>query len=179
MRLGIAMVSRHLNVADPRPIVEQLVDLAQKIEELGLSGLWVTDSVGRGSATLDPLTVLAALCPVTRTIESGSALYSCHYGRRVELAHRVQTLNLLSGDGCALASGPFNSADFDALNVDDRPDSRSFQSTWRRCTIRQGEGVYGPPISIWPGTEAAHRYTSEPGEANGGSTWPRTTVRAG
>jgi len=155
MRLGIAMVSRHLKVADSRPIVEQLVDLAQKVEELGFSGLWVTDSVGRGSATLDPLTVLTALCPVTRTIELGVGVVQLPLRPPVELAHRVQSLNLLSGGRLRLGIGAGSTrADFDALNVDY---ATRFEKLSEHLEVMQriwrGEGVYGPPISIWPGTE--------------------------
>jgi alkanesulfonate monooxygenase SsuD/methylene tetrahydromethanopterin reductase-like flavin-dependent oxidoreductase (luciferase family) len=155
MRLGIAIVSRHLNVADSRSIVEQLVDLAQKVEELGFSGLWVTDSVGRGSATLDPLTVLTALCPVTKSIELGVGVVQLPLRPPVELAHRVQSLNLLSGGRLRLGIGAGSTrADFDALNVDY---ATRFEKLSEHLEVMQriwrGEGVYGPPISIWPGTE--------------------------
>lgn len=155
MRLGIALVSRHFSVADPRPIAEQLVDLAQRVEKLGFSGLWLTDSLGRGSATMDPLTVLAALCAVTKTIELGVGVVQLPLRAPVELAHRVQTVNLLSGGRLRLGVGAGSTrADFEALNAEwERRFERLpeyldvMQRTWR------GEGVFGPPISVWPGTE--------------------------
>lgn len=155
MRLGIAIVSRHVSVTDPRPIVEQLVDLVQHVEELGYSGVWVTDSVGRGSRTMDPLTVLAALCPVTKTIELGVGVVQVPLRAPVELAHRIQTLNLLSGGRLRLGVGAGSTrADFEALHADWE---RRFETLPEYLDIMQrtwrGESVYGPPISVWPGTE--------------------------
>jgi alkanesulfonate monooxygenase SsuD/methylene tetrahydromethanopterin reductase-like flavin-dependent oxidoreductase (luciferase family) len=155
MRLGIAVVSRHVSLDDPRPVVQQLVDLAHHVERLGFSGLWVTDTVGRGSRSLDPLTLLAALSSATKTIELGAAVVQIPLREPVELAHRVQTLNLLSSGRLRLGIGAGSTrTDFEALNLDfDRrfnalPEHLDMmQRTWR------GEAVYGHPISIWPGTE--------------------------
>ena len=155
MRLGIAVVSRHVSLDDPRSIVQQLVDLALDVEKLGFSGLWVTDTVGRGIRSMDPLTVLAALSSATKTIELGASVVQLPLRPPVELAHRVQTLNLLCGGRLRLGIGAGSTrADFEALNLDF--DTRfetlptyldMMQRTWR------GEAVYGHPISVWPGTE--------------------------
>src|SRR5688572_29392325 len=155
MRLGIALVSRHVSVDDPRPIVQQLVDLAQKVEGLGFSGLWVTDTVGRGSRSLDPLTVLAALSSATKTLELGVGVVQIPLHEPVELAHRVQTVNLLSNGRLRLGIGAGSTrADFEALNLEFHKRFETLpehldmmQRTWR------GEAVYGHPISAWPGTE--------------------------
>src|SRR5215212_6883841 len=105
MRLGIALVSRHVSLTDPRPVVEQLVDLVQNIEKLGFSGVWVTDTVGRGSRSMDPLTVLAALSSATKTLELGVGVLQIPLREPVELAHRVQTVNLLSDGRLRLGIG--------------------------------------------------------------------------
>jgi alkanesulfonate monooxygenase SsuD/methylene tetrahydromethanopterin reductase-like flavin-dependent oxidoreductase (luciferase family) len=155
MRLGIALVSRHVSLDDPRPVVQQLVDLAQNIERLGFAGLWVTDTVGRGNRSLDPLMVLAALSSTTTTIELGVGIVQLPLREPVELAHRVQTLNLFSGGRLRLGIGAGSTrTDFEALNRDfDRrfetlPEYLDMmQRTWR------GEAVYRHPITVWPGTE--------------------------
>ncbi|MFN0073048.1 MAG: LLM class flavin-dependent oxidoreductase [Chloroflexota bacterium] len=155
MRLGIAVVSRHVSLDDPRPIVQQLVDLAQKVEGLGFSGLWVTDTVGRGSRSMDPLTVLAALCSATNTLELGASVVQLPLRPPVELAHRVQTLNLLSGGRLRLGIGAGSTrADFEALNLDfdTRFETLPTYLDMMQCTWR-GDAVYGHPISVWPGTE--------------------------
>ena len=155
MRLGIALVLRHVSLTDPRPVVEQLVDLVQGIEKLGFSGVWVTDTVGRGSRSMDPLTVLAALSSATKTVELGVGILQLPLRAPVELAHRVQTLNLLSGGRLRLGIGAGSTRDdFETLNLDFDKRFETLptyldlmQRTWR------GEAVYGHPISAWPGTE--------------------------
>jgi alkanesulfonate monooxygenase SsuD/methylene tetrahydromethanopterin reductase-like flavin-dependent oxidoreductase (luciferase family) len=73
----------------------------------------------------------------------------------VGLAHRVQAVNVLSGGRLRLGVGAGSTRDdFEALNADWGGRFRALpehldvmQRIWR------GEGVYGPPISAWPGTE--------------------------
>src|SRR6201987_4920410 len=43
----------------------RIVDYARQIEKRGFPGLWVTDSIGRGRPTLDPLVALGALSVAT------------------------------------------------------------------------------------------------------------------
>jgi alkanesulfonate monooxygenase SsuD/methylene tetrahydromethanopterin reductase-like flavin-dependent oxidoreductase (luciferase family) len=155
MRLGIALLSRNLSGADSRSPLERLVDLVQYVEKLGFSGVWVTDSLGRGSPTTDPLTVLAALSSVTKSIELGVGVLQLPLRYPVELAHRVQSLNLLSGGRLRLGVGAGSTrADFEALNVSYE---NRFETLPEHLDVMQriwrGESVYGPPISVWPGTE--------------------------
>lgn len=155
MRLGIVAMPWRLTATDSRPIIDQLVDVAQTVERLGFHGLWLTDSFGRGSPTLDPLVLLGALCPVTKTLELGTGVLQVPLRHPVELAHRVQTLNVLSGGRLRLGVGTGSTkGDFDAVQADYEarfkilPTSLDvMQRTWK------GEGVYGPPISVWPSTE--------------------------
>ena len=155
MRLGIVAIPRRLSETDARPIIEQLVDVAQNVEKLGYHGLWVTDAFARGWATLDPLVLLGALSPVTKTIELGTCVVQIPLRHPVEHAHRVQTLHLLSGGRLRFGVGSGSTKhDFDAVEADYEKRFKTLpayldvmQRTWK------GEGVYGPAISVWPGTE--------------------------
>lgn len=155
MRLGMALQSRNLSGADSASALERLVNLVQVVENLGFSGVWVTDSLGRGSPTMDPLTVLAALCSVTKTIELGAGVVQIPLRHPVELAHRAQTLNLLSGGRLRLGVGAGSTrTDFEVLNM-------SYENRFETLTenlevmqrVWRGESIHGPPISVWPGTE--------------------------
>ena len=155
MRLGIVAIPRRLSETDARPIIDQLVDVAQNVEKLGYHGLWVTDAFARGWATLDPLVLLGALSPVTKTIELGTCVVQIPLRHPVEHAHRVQTLHLLSGGRLRFGVGSGSTKhDFDAVEADYEKRFKTLpayldvmQRTWK------GEGVYGPAISVWPGTE--------------------------
>lgn len=153
LRLGIAILPR--NLRGPGPIVENLVTLVQRIEALGFAGVWVTDSVGRGVPTLEPIALLSALCPVTRSIELGASVVQVPLRHPVELAHQVQTLNLLSGGRLRLGVGAGSTRDdFEAFGLEF--DAR-FQTLPEHLDMMQriwrGESVYGPPVSVWSGTE--------------------------
>ncbi len=89
------------------------------MEALGIAGLWVGVPLGRGRATTDALPLLATLCGTTKTIELGTCVLQVPLRHPVELAHRAQTLHLLSGERCMCGVGSgFTRADFEALGAD-------------------------------------------------------------
>lgn len=155
MNIGIVTIPRRLAEADDRPVVEQLVSVAQNVEKLGFKGLWVTDAFARGFPTLDPLALLGTLAAVTRRIELGTCIVQVPLRHPVEHAHRVQTVNLLAngrlrfGVGCGSTKSDFDAvqADYDARFKTLPAYLEVMRRTW------SGEGVYGNPISVWPGTE--------------------------
>lgn len=155
MRLGVVVIPRQLSTTDRRPLMEQLAEMAQTIEKLGFHGLWVTDAFARGWATLDPLVLLGSLASVTKTIELGTCVVQIPLRHPVEHAHRVQSLNLLSNGRLRFGIGSGSTkADFDAVEADY---DRRFKTLTAYFEVMEkvwrGEAVYGPALSVWPGTE--------------------------
>lgn len=152
MRLGIVTIPRP---DAPATLPARLVALAQQVERLGFHGLWVTDAFARGRPTLDPLTLLGLLAGHTSRIELGTCVVQVPLRHPVEHAHRVQTLNLLSGGRLRFGVGSGSTkADFDAVQAD--YDARFKTLPAYLEVMRQvwnGEPVYGPALSVWPGTE--------------------------
>ncbi|MSP01528.1 MAG: LLM class flavin-dependent oxidoreductase, partial [Acetobacteraceae bacterium] len=153
MRLGIVTIPRQL---PPGAVMtDHFIAFAQKVEALDFHGLWVTDAFGRGRATMDPLSTLGLLCGVTKKIELGTCVIQVPIRHPVEHAHRVQTINLLSGGRFRFGVGTGSTkADFDVVQADFEKRFKvlpemleAMQRTWR------GEPVYGPAVSVWPGTE--------------------------
>jgi len=160
MRIGIVAIPVAPSTAEPArndaTLANRIVTLAQEVERLGFHGVWLTDAFARGKATLDPLIMLGAIASQTSRIELGTCVIQVPLRHPVEHAHRVQTLNLLSerrfrfGVGCGSTR-----ADFDAVQADF--DARfktlpSYLEVMRQ--VWSGQPVYGPAISIWPGTES-------------------------
>ena len=159
MRVGIVMNPRPSSdvatTAAATSVIERVVTFGQRAEALGFAGLWVGNSLGRGRATTDPLLVLATLCGTTKTIELGTCVLQVPLRHPVELAHRAQTLHLLSGGRFRFGVGSGSTrADFDAVDAD--YDARFkiltksldvMRRTWR------GEAAVGPALTVWPGTE--------------------------
>jgi alkanesulfonate monooxygenase SsuD/methylene tetrahydromethanopterin reductase-like flavin-dependent oxidoreductase (luciferase family) len=153
MRIGIVTIPSAIETG-PR-VVEHVTAVARQVEALGFHGLWVTDAFARGKPTLDPLILLGALSTQTSRIELGTCVVQIPLRHPVEHAHRVQTLNALSGGRFRFGVGSGSTKhDFDAVQVD--YDARFKTLTSSLEVMRKvwaGEPVYGPALSVWPGTE--------------------------
>jgi alkanesulfonate monooxygenase SsuD/methylene tetrahydromethanopterin reductase-like flavin-dependent oxidoreductase (luciferase family) len=153
MRLGIVTIPAPTR--SDYPLVERIASLARRVEALGFHGLWVTDAFARGKPTLDPLILLGAVASRTARIELGTCVVQVPLRHPVEHAHRVQTLSLLSGGrfrfgvGCGSTRNEFDAvqADFDQRFKNLRAYLDVMHKVWA------GDAVYGPALSIWPGTE--------------------------
>src|SRR6266576_1036340 len=137
------------------PPVRRIVDCARRIEAAGFPGIWVGDSLGRGRPTLDPLVALATLCAVTERVELGIAVLQVPLRHPVELAHRVQSVQMLSGNRLRLGVGSGSTrADFELLGGDYDKRFRTFMSSLDTMrTAWAGQTVNGGALSPWPGCE--------------------------
>jgi alkanesulfonate monooxygenase SsuD/methylene tetrahydromethanopterin reductase-like flavin-dependent oxidoreductase (luciferase family) len=69
MRLSVVTFLRPGTEPRDRPL-GRIVDYARRIEKRGFPGIWVTDSLGRGRPTLDPLVTLGVLSAATERVAS-------------------------------------------------------------------------------------------------------------
>jgi alkanesulfonate monooxygenase SsuD/methylene tetrahydromethanopterin reductase-like flavin-dependent oxidoreductase (luciferase family) len=154
MRLSIVTFMRPADEARGRAL-SRIVDYARQIERRGFPGIWVTDSIGRGRPTLDPLVALGALSVATHRVELGTAVLQVSLRHPIELAHRVQSVQALSGGRLRLGVGSGSTrADFDLLGADYE---QRFRTLMRSLEIMRrawkGEPVNGGVLSPWPGCE--------------------------
>src|SRR5262249_16351540 len=118
MRLTVVTFIRPGSEPRGRPL-SRLAAYARQIERRGFPGIWVTDSLGRGRPTLDPLVALGALSVATPRVELGTAVLQVSLRNPIELAHRVQSVQALSGGRLRLGVGSGSTpADFDPLGTD-------------------------------------------------------------
>jgi alkanesulfonate monooxygenase SsuD/methylene tetrahydromethanopterin reductase-like flavin-dependent oxidoreductase (luciferase family) len=118
MRLGINLPSRR---ADGTPLsLDEVLERARKIEQAGFDGIWIGDTVHRGThVSPDPLMWLLAAATVTQRVELGISVLQVPLREPFELAQRLATLNVLSGGRFSLGVGAGSTkADFDAVGVD-------------------------------------------------------------
>jgi alkanesulfonate monooxygenase SsuD/methylene tetrahydromethanopterin reductase-like flavin-dependent oxidoreductase (luciferase family) len=152
MRFGIVAIP---TAREADGLFERSIGFAARVEALGFAGLWTTDAFARGSATLDPLLFLSALCQATERIELGTCVTQVPLRHPVEQAHRAQTVNLLSRGRFRFGVGSGSTRhDFDAVQIDYE---RRFKLLPDHLAVMRkvwaGEPVYGPALSVWPGTE--------------------------
>ena len=149
--MRISTMIRFTPGAEPQRLMDRVSDYARRIEAAGFPGIWVGDSLGRGRATLDPLMELAALAAVTRKVQLGIGVLQVPLRHPVELAHRVQSVQALSGNRLVLGVGSGSTkADFDLLGYDYDARFKTLRTsleTMRRCW--SGESA----LSVWPGCE--------------------------
>ncbi len=104
MRLSVVTFMRPEGESRGRTL-SRVIDYARQIERRGFPGIWVTDSLGRGRPTLDPLVALGALSVATQRVELGTAVLQVSLRHPIELAHRVQSVQALSGGRLRLGVG--------------------------------------------------------------------------
>ena len=154
MRLGIVTIPRQLP-AGGASMIDQLVAFGQRVESLDFHGIWLTDAFGRGRTTLDPLSAMGVLCAVTKRIELGTCVVQIPVRHPVEHAHRVQTINLLSNGRFRFGVGTGSTkADFDVVQADFETRFKVLPGMLEAMQrTYDGQPVYGPALSVWPGTE--------------------------
>ena len=133
----------------------RVVEFGQRVERLGFAGCWIVDAFARGQAMLDPLMFLSTMAGVTERIELGTCVMQVPLRHPVELAHRAQTLHVLSGGRFRFGVGSCSTRhDFDAVQADYE---RRFKTLTESLSVMRrvwaGEAVHGPALSLWPGTE--------------------------
>jgi alkanesulfonate monooxygenase SsuD/methylene tetrahydromethanopterin reductase-like flavin-dependent oxidoreductase (luciferase family) len=136
-------------------LMAYMADYARRIEAAGFPGIWVGDSMGRGRPTLDPLTALAALAAVTHRVELGIGVLQVSLRHPVELAHRVQSVQALSGGRLRLGVGSGSTrADFELLGGDYDSRFRTLRNSLGIMRqVWRGEPLQGGTLSPWPGCE--------------------------
>jgi alkanesulfonate monooxygenase SsuD/methylene tetrahydromethanopterin reductase-like flavin-dependent oxidoreductase (luciferase family) len=137
-------------------VLSRMADYARRIEAAGFPGIWVGDSLGRGRPTLDPLIELSVLAAVTQRVELGISVLQLPLRNPIELAHRVQSVQALSGNRLRLGVGSGSTrADFELLGYD--YDHRfgimkRALETMRRAWRGEPTNA-GGALSLWPECE--------------------------
>ena len=157
MKIGVSMFLSAETPVDTNRALEHVLALGRKAEQAGLSGVWATDSLGRGKPTLDPLIALAALCGVTQRIEIGTCILQVTLRPPAELAHRVQTLDVLSRGRLRLGVGVGSTrADFEVAGAEFEHRFERLEETldtmraaWRGKSVSPDSATLSP----WAGME--------------------------
>jgi alkanesulfonate monooxygenase SsuD/methylene tetrahydromethanopterin reductase-like flavin-dependent oxidoreductase (luciferase family) len=137
-------------------VLSRMADYARRIEAAGFPGIWVGDSLGRGRPTLDPLIELSVLAAVTERVELGISVLQLPLRNPIELAHRVQSVQALSGNRLRLGVGSGSTrADFELLGYDYdhrfgtmKRSLETMRRAWRGEATNAG-GV----LTLWPECE--------------------------
>ncbi len=150
MRLGINIPREH---ADGRPYnAADVMTRARAIEAAGFDGIWLGESMNRGTPSVDTLAVLAIAAAATSRVQLGSAVLQVPLRRPAELAHRLLTLHALSGGRFVAGLGAGSTrADFDACCIDYANRFKLFAAALPEIRrLCKGEQVGEANLHPWP-----------------------------
>jgi alkanesulfonate monooxygenase SsuD/methylene tetrahydromethanopterin reductase-like flavin-dependent oxidoreductase (luciferase family) len=138
--------------ADGR-MMERITEFGRQVEARGFPGIWIGDSLGRGRPTLDSLQVLTALAAVTSKVELGISVLQLPLRNPIELAHRVLSMQAMSGGRLILGVGSGSTRDdFTLLGYDYDHRFRTFRNDLEiMAKVWNEEAVNGGTLSVWPG----------------------------
>jgi len=134
-------------------LIDRITDFGRQVEARGFPGIWIGDSLGRGRPTLDSLQVLTAFAAVTSKVELGISVLQLPLRNPDELAHRVQSVQAMSGGRLILGVGSGSTRDdFELLGYDYDHRFRTFKNDLEIMDkVWNGEPVNGGTLSTWPG----------------------------
>lgn len=150
MRLGINIPREH---PDGRPYnAADVMTRARAIEAAGFDGIWLGESMNRGTPSVDTLAVLSIAAAATSRVQIGSAVLQVPLRRPAELAHRLLSLHALSGGRFVAGLGAGSTrADFDACGIDYADRFRLFAAALPEVRrLRNGEQVGQANLHPWP-----------------------------
>ena len=78
---------------------------AQKVEELGLDSIWVTENIGSGALALECFTALSFMAAHTSKLMVGTSVMLLPLRNPVMVAQTVASLDILSGGRAVLGVG--------------------------------------------------------------------------
>jgi alkanesulfonate monooxygenase SsuD/methylene tetrahydromethanopterin reductase-like flavin-dependent oxidoreductase (luciferase family) len=152
--MRVSTMIRTAPQADPDSgLMDRITSFARRVEAAGFPGIWTGDSLGRGRATLDSLQLLTALAALTSKVELGISVLQLPLRNPVELAHRVQSVQAMSGNRLILGVGSGSTRDdFELLGYDYDHRFRTFRQDLEIMDrVWNGEPVNGGTLSSWPG----------------------------
>ena len=150
MRLGLSLPSMN---SDGQPLTGAgLIKHAKRIEAAAFDSIWCFDSIGRGSASLDPLVAVTVAATATRHVSIGTGILQVPLRHPVELAHRVLGVHLICQGRLLLGVGAGSTkGDFDAVGQEfSRRMERLEEGLALMRRLWNGEEVDGVALKPWP-----------------------------
>ncbi len=105
VKIGILLPTRGLLLQDQQPPnIDRIIGLAETVEQAGLDGVWVGDSL-LAKPRMEPLAVLGALAARTNRVRLGTAVLLPALRHPVLLAQTLATVELISGGRLVIGAG--------------------------------------------------------------------------
>ena len=158
MRIGISMPFKD---GDDQPLnAAGIAARAAMVEQAGLDGVWIQDSMIPGVMRPEPLLWLLPAAAATTNIEIGTSIFIVPLRHPVDLAQRFLTLRALTNDRFTAGVGAGSSKpSHDTMGVDFHDRFRLLHE--EMDTIRRlcdGETVGAANLDPWPSVKGGPRF---------------------
>jgi alkanesulfonate monooxygenase SsuD/methylene tetrahydromethanopterin reductase-like flavin-dependent oxidoreductase (luciferase family) len=158
VRIGISMPFKD---GDGRPLdAAGIAARAAMVEQAGLDGVWIQDSLIPGVMRPEPLLWLTPAAAATTSIEIGTSIFIVPLRHPVDLAQRFLTLRALTNDRFTAGVGAGSSKpSHDSVGVDFHQRFRLLYD--EMDTIRRlcdGETVGAANLDPWPSVKGGPRF---------------------
>ena len=158
MRIGISMPFKD---GDDRPLdAAGIAARAAMVEQAGLDGVWIQDSLIPGVMRPEPLLWLLPAAAATTSIEIGTSIFIVPLRHPVDLAQRFLTLRALTGDRFTAGVGAGSSKpSHDSMGVDFH---HRFRLLYEEMDVIRrlcdGETVGAANLDPWPKVKGGPRF---------------------
>ena len=127
MKFGILLNHQYLPGDPLGPRVGEIVELVAAARDLGFDSVFASHHYLDSLQTLQPLTLLARIIPVSGTMELGTGVLLSTLAHPVHIAEEVATLDQLSGGRVILGVGAgYRAGEFQSFGVEQKSIGRRF-----------------------------------------------------
>lgn len=156
-KLGFLTIGR-FDPADPRPGMEETLQVIERAEALGYDSVWLRDRHLQPGIS-SPVAIMAAASQRTRRIELGTAVIPLGLENPFRLAEDLATVDLLSGGRVNPGVSVGTPMRYDHYKTALYPESHALQDFSKERVLRLLRYLRGEPVSDFAGTVGIEQFT--------------------
>ncbi|MGA5465440.1 LLM class flavin-dependent oxidoreductase [Mycobacterium sp. NPDC050041] len=156
-KLGFLTIGR-FDAADPRPGIEETLEVIERAEALGFDSVWLRCRHLQPGIS-SPVAIMAAASQRTRRIELGTAVIPLGLENPFRLAEDLATVDLLSGGRINPGVSIGTPMQYDHYKAALYPESHDLQDFSKERVLRLLRALRGEPVSDFAGTVGIEQFT--------------------
>ncbi|MCV7169662.1 LLM class flavin-dependent oxidoreductase [Mycobacterium manitobense] len=156
-KLGFLTIGR-FDAADPRPGIEETLEVIERAEALGFDSVWLRCRHLQPGIS-SPVAIMAAATQRTRRIELGTAVIPLGLENPFRLAEDLATVDLLSGGRINPGVSVGTPMQYDHYKTALYPESHDLQDFSKERVLRLLRALRGEPVSDFAGTVGIEQFT--------------------
>jgi alkanesulfonate monooxygenase SsuD/methylene tetrahydromethanopterin reductase-like flavin-dependent oxidoreductase (luciferase family) len=157
-KLGFLTIGR-FDDADPRPGIEETLEVIERAEALGFDSVWLRDRHLQPGIS-SPVAIMAAATQRTSRIELGTAVIPLGLENPFRLAEDLATVDILSGGRINPGVSVGTPMRYDSYKTALYPETHDLEDFSKERVLRLLRCLRGEPVSDFEGTVGIERFTT-------------------